>query len=67
MEVIDQKPVVSSTLSNKCSKTIADTVPTASQPLSQSVKQSTGSGPISYDPDPTRFGDWERAGRCIDF
>ena len=67
MEVIDQKPVVSLTSSNKYNKTIADGIPKASQPVSQSVKQTAGCGPIPSHPDRTRFGDWERAGRCVDF
>ena len=67
MEVIDQKPVVSSTLSNNYSKTIANAVPKASLSVPQPVKQSAGGDPILPPPDPTRFGDWERAGRCIDF
>jgi len=67
MEVIDQKPVVSSTLSNQYRKTIADAVPKASLPVAQFAKQNAGGGRNSAHPDPTRFGDWEHAGRCIDF
>ena len=67
MEVIDQKPAVSSTSSNKYSKPIADGVPKESHPVPQFVTQSAGGGPIPSHPDPTRFGDWEHAGRCIDF
>ncbi|TFG81049.1 MAG: DUF1674 domain-containing protein [Chromatiales bacterium] len=36
-------------------------VPTAAPP----VKLREIGGPAG--PDPTRFGDWERGGRCIDF
>ena len=67
MEGIDQKPVVSSTVSSKYGKTVGDAVRKASQPVSQSVKRSDGDGQIPFYPDPTRFGDWEHAGRCIDF
>jgi hypothetical protein len=34
------------------------------QPPEASVKREIG-GPKG--PEPTRYGDWERAGRCIDF
>ena len=67
IEVIDQKPVVSSTSSTKYSNTIAVGVPKVSPPVSLSMEQSAGGGPILSHLDPTRFGDWERAGRCIDF
>ena len=67
MEVIDQKATVSSTLSNNYSKTIADTIRKTNQSLPESVNLSAGDGPKVSHPDPTRFGDWERAGRCIDF
>lgn len=35
-------------------------------PVAQGVEETSG---IRMDTphDPTRFGDWERAGRCIDF
>ena len=67
MEGIDQKTVVSSTVPSKHGNTTVDAVPKASQSVPQSVKRSAGDGPIASDPDPTRFGDWEHAGRCIDF
>jgi len=67
MEGIDQKTVVSSTVSSKHGNTAVDAVPKASQSEPQSVKQSASDGPITSYPDPTRFGDWEHAGRCIDF
>ncbi|WP_082409759.1 DUF1674 domain-containing protein [Methylomonas koyamae] len=42
----------------------ADTLP--AQPAGQSpVKPEEFNGPKG--PEPTRFGDWERKGRCVDF
>ena len=67
MEGIAKKTVVSSTVPNKYGKKVVDAVPDFSQPVPQYVEQSAGDGPIVSHPDPTRFGDWERAGRCIDF
>ncbi|HIA41795.1 MAG TPA: DUF1674 domain-containing protein [Gammaproteobacteria bacterium] len=40
---------------------------TSKQPETNATKQSACSSPITSHPDPTRFGDWEHAGRCIDF
>lgn len=31
------------------------------------LRVDTISSPIGHQPDPTRYGDWERFGRCIDF
>ena len=67
MKGINQKTVVSSTVSSEYVKKVVDTGPKASQPVSQSAKRSAGGDPIVSHPDPTRFGDWEQAGRCIDF
>ena len=67
MEGIDQKTVSSSTEPSKYGKPVVDAVPKAKQPVSKSVKRSAGDGAITSHPDPTRFGDWEHAGRCIDF
>ncbi len=67
MEGRDQKAAVSTTVSNKSGKVAVDVVPKASLPVYQSVKRSAGDSPIASHPDPTRFGDWEHAGRCIDF
>ncbi|MBK8181696.1 MAG: DUF1674 domain-containing protein [Candidatus Competibacteraceae bacterium] len=36
-----------------------------SQPAEQSNKPKEYGGPKG--PEPTRYGDWEKAGRCIDF
>jgi hypothetical protein len=63
----DQKPVVLSTVSSKYGKAIVDAAPKANQPESKSVKRVATDGPITSHPDPTRFDDWEHAGRCIDF
>ncbi len=67
MEGTDQKTVASSAGSSKHSKMFVDSVAKASQSRSKSVKQSADNGLILFHSDPTRFGDWERAGRCIDF
>jgi len=67
MEGIDRKTVSPSTESSKYGKPVVDAVPKANQPVSKSVKPTSGDGPITSHPDPTRFGDWEHAGRCIDF
>ena len=63
----DKKTVVSSTGSSKYGKAVVDAVPKVNQPESKSVKRTVGNSPITSHPDPTRFGDWEHAGRCIDF
>ena len=63
----DQKTVVLSTISSKYGKAVVDAVPKVNQPESKSVKRTAGDGPITSHPDPTRFDDWEHAGRCIDF
>ena len=67
IEGIDRKKVSSSTESSKYAKAVVDAVPKANQPVSKPVKRTAGDGPIATHPDPTRFGDWEHAGRCIDF
>jgi len=67
MDGIDQKTVVSPTVSSKSGKVAVDAVPTANQLESKSVKRASGDGLMTPHPDPTRFGDWEQNGRCIDF
>ena len=67
IEGIDQKTVSSSTKSSKDGKPFVDAVPKVNQPASKSIKRSAGDGAVASHPDPTRFGDWEHAGRCIDF
>lgn len=42
------------------SRTDAETLKGGHQPLEKELGGPTG-------PEPTRFGDWERNGRCIDF
>ena len=56
-----------------------DKSPQRSQPSRKVVKPShknteaaSGSGPVKEiggrdGPDPTRYGDWEKNGRCVDF
>lgn len=39
--------------------------PAGSQPSEQPIKPKEYGGPKG--PEPTRYGDWEKAGRCIDF
>ena len=41
-----------------------ETVEPAPQPVVQKPPREIGG---RDGPDPTRFGDWEKAGRCIDF
>jgi len=67
MDGIDQKTVVSPTVSSKSGKVAVDAVPAANQLESKSVKRASGDGLMTPHPDPTRFGDWEQNGRCIDF
>ena len=67
MDGIDQKTVVSPTVSSKYGKAVVDAVPKANQPESKSVKRASGDDLMTPHPDPTRFGDWEQNGRCIDF
>jgi hypothetical protein len=51
---------------------VADTAP-APRPRADNTPPQTPQGSHSREiggpkgPEPTRFGDWERAGRCIDF
>ena len=37
------------------------------QPAPQAAPQADADGAKAARPDPTRFGDWEKNGRCIDF
>lgn len=41
-------------------------VPTAQSVVSEDSKD-RGTVPERQAPDPTRYGDWEKNGRCIDF
>ena len=66
-EGIDQKAVGSSIVSSKYNKPVVGSVPRVGQPAPQSLKQSAGDAPNQSHREPTRFGDWENAGRCIDF
>ena len=67
MEGLDQNLFDSSTVSTKNARAVVDVVRQTNQPDSTSAKRSVGDGPTTCHPDPTRFGDWEHAGRCIDF
>lgn len=49
---------------------VPDSRPSAEQPLPEAAPAGAGApaevgGPTG--PDPTRYGDWEKSGRCIDF
>ncbi|MGH6636780.1 MAG: DUF1674 domain-containing protein [Gammaproteobacteria bacterium] len=46
-------------------KTASDEQPTGERHESEKKKPREVGGPSG--PDPTRYGDWERRGRCIDF
>jgi hypothetical protein len=37
------------------------------QPAPQAAPRAGADGAEAARPDPTRFGDWEKNGRCIDF
>jgi hypothetical protein len=57
-------------LSPQSSRTLDDVSPTAGSVANETQKDAVApareiGGPKG--PDPTRFGDWEKAGRCIDF
>ena len=67
MDGIDQKTVIPSTVSSRCGKAAVDAVPNANEPESKLVKRAGGERLMKPHPDPTRFGDWEKNGRCIDF
>ena len=67
IEGTGQKAVASSTESRKYDKAVVNAGLKASDLVPQSAKQSASDGPLAAHSDPTRFGDWERAGRCIDF
>ncbi|GAB6196294.1 DUF1674 domain-containing protein [Lysobacter xanthus] len=44
-------------------ETPADTVPTPAAPVQPPAREIGG----RPGPEPTRYGDWEKDGRCIDF
>ena len=44
---------------------LADTQSSEQSPEQRSVQENETGGPTG--PEPTRYGDWERKGRCIDF
>ena len=70
IEGINQKTEILSGAASKRGNRIPDFVVdvlTSKQPETNATKQSACSSPITSHPDPTRFGDWEHAGRCIDF
>ena len=53
--------------------TVAETTAPETPPLDQDPVEGTGSAKAEKEiggppgPEPTRFGDWEKKGRCIDF
>lgn len=49
----------------KKSETAAQAEPQVPQPAEQGKQAEEIGGPAG--PEPTRFGDWEKAGRCSDF
>jgi hypothetical protein len=49
---------------SSATKVLADSAPEQPVPSSAKVKREIGG---RDGPEPTRFGDWEKAGRCIDF
>ena len=67
MHGIDQKTVVPSTVSSRYGRGAVGAVPKANEPESKLVKRAGGEGVMTPHPDPTRFGDWEKNGRCIEY
>ena len=67
MDGIDQKTVVPSTVSSRYGKAAVNAVPKANEPESNFEKRAGSEGLMKPHLDPTRFGDWEKNGRCIDF
>ena len=61
-ETVDSFAEVATETGNSPSELVGGRLPGADQ--QQDRPRETG-GPAG--PDPTRYGDWERAGRCIDF
>ncbi len=56
-------PVVSS----RYAEAVVSSVPKAGRVEVKSVSTAVSTEPPKLHPDPTRYGDWERAGRCVDF
>ena len=46
---------------------VTETVKTPAAPPAEADKPSAKPTAPAKDRDPTRYGDWERGGRCIDF
>ncbi len=59
-----QPPAVSQTAQTPAPKPAAQPAPGAPAPAAIARKPEIG-GPKG--PEPTRYGDWEKAGRCVDF
>jgi hypothetical protein len=63
-------PNVPSDVETERHPTAADS---SSQPAARAVRVPAGAAPVPEEnggpsgPEPTRLGDWERIGRCIDF
>lgn len=51
------------TFDSPSSKTLPDADPSSNVIVEEKPKEIGG----RKGPDPTRYGDWEKAGRCIDF
>jgi len=54
-------------LRGKVAAAVVDRVVQSSQPETPIEQITTGEIGGPKGPEPTRFGDWERKGRCIDF
>ena len=55
-------------MSDTSSQTETKPVPAPAGPAAVPVTPTTDKAPVERPaPDPTRYGDWEKNGRCIDF
>jgi hypothetical protein len=56
------------TMSDTSSQTETKPVPAPAGPAAVPVTPAADKAPVERPaPDPTRYGDWEKNGRCIDF
>jgi hypothetical protein len=61
--VMNDTPEPAETSEKQASKPLSGRSASAAAPAKEKLKEIGG----PKGPEPTRFGDWERKGRCIDF